>query len=88
MFFQLFERVSKQLNWPQSNWVLIVMSRFKAKTSVAYNSMSDERDSQYDLVKSAVLRAYELRPEDYRLRYSELKKTHGQSYSEFVAKKS
>ena len=35
-----------------------------------------------------MLRAYKLRPEDYPLRYSELKKTQGQSYSEFVAKKS
>ena len=50
--------------------------------------MSDGRASQYDLVKSAVLRVYELRPEDCRLWHSELKKTQSQSYSEFVAKKS
>ena len=63
------------------------MSRFKGKASVAYNSTSDERASQSDLVKYAVLRAYELRPEAYRLRHSELKKTQGQSNSEFAAKK-
>ena len=50
--------------------------------------MSDERASQYDLVNFAVLRVYELWYEAYRLRYSELKKTQGQSNSEFVANKS
>ena len=88
MFFQYFERVAKRLNWPQSKRTLLAVSRFKGKASLAYNSMSDERASQYDLVKSAVLRAYELRHEDCRLWHSELKKTHSQSYSEFVAKKS
>ena len=39
--------------------------------------MSDERASQCDLVKSAVLGAYELRPEDYCFQYSELKKIQG-----------
>ena len=50
--------------------------------------MSDETASQHDLVKAAVLRVYELRPEGYRLQYSELKTAQGQSYSEVVANKS
>ena len=76
-----------QLNWPQSMWAMLAVSICKGKSGLAYKSMSDETASQHDLVKSAVLRVYELRPEDYRLQYSELKTTQSQSYSEFVAKK-
>ena len=48
MFFQRFERSAKQLNWPQSMWAMLAVSRFKGKTGLAYNSTSDETASQHD----------------------------------------
>ncbi len=54
---------------------------------MAYASLSPEANLDYDQVKSAVLRSYELVPEAYRQKFRHYKKTEGQSYAEFGCEK-
>ena len=54
---------------------------------MAYSALSIEESCQYDLVKAAVLNAYELVPEAYRLKFHISIKREGQTYVEFVRDK-
>ncbi len=60
---------------------------FTGKAQEAYASLSPEANLDYDQVKSAVLRSYELVPEAYRQKFRHYKKTEGQSYAEFGCEK-
>ena len=57
------------------------------KAQVAYSALSADDSSDYDKVKKAVLRAYELVPEAYRQKFRNLRKDDGQSYMEFARQK-
>uniref|UniRef100_A0A671UEB7 Gypsy retrotransposon integrase-like protein 1 n=1 Tax=Sparus aurata TaxID=8175 RepID=A0A671UEB7_SPAAU len=82
-YFTLFERVAETLKWPKTIWPLLLQSVFTGKAQDAYTSMSPESSLEYEKVKSAVLRAYELVPEAYRQKFRRLKKTDDLTYQEF-----
>ncbi len=86
-YFVLFERVAMTLKWPTEIWPLLLQCVFTGKAQEAYASLSPEASLDYDQVKSAVLRSYELVPEAYRQKFRRYKKTEGQSYAEFGRKK-
>ena len=52
-----------------------------------YSAMSVEQSGQYDYVKQAVLKAYELVPEAYRQSFRKCKIQDKQTYTEFARDK-
>lgn len=86
-YFTLFERVTNTLNWAKNVWPLLLKCLFTGKAQEAYASLSPELSLDYEKVKTAVLRAYELVPEAYRQRFRRFKKTDNQSYVEFGCEK-
>ncbi len=61
-----FERVAGKLRWPRDMWALMLQSNLVGKAQDICAAMPIEDSLNYDLVKTAVLRAYELVPEAYR----------------------
>ena len=49
-----------------------------------YSCLTDEESSQYEVVKEAILNAYKLVPEAYRMRFRNAKKTASQTYLEYA----
>ena len=86
MFFRAFEKVASQLEWNKVSWAVLVQSVFKGKAQLAFSSLSDEDSQDYDKVKSAVLTAYQLVPEAYRLKFRNLEKKK-ETYLEFARSK-
>ncbi|XP_067685776.1 uncharacterized protein [Haliotis asinina] len=86
-FFKQFERIASELKWPNEYWHILVQSKFKGKATVAYNSLSDEQSRDYQQIKSAILRAYEVTSEAYRQQFRSLTKLGSETYAEFIAKK-
>ena len=82
-YFTLFERVANTLQWPKHVWTLLLQCVFTGKAQDAYASLSSELSLDYEHVKKAVLRAYELVPEAYRQRFRCFKKSDDQTYVEF-----
>lgn len=68
-YFTLFERVANTLQWPKHVWTLLLQCVFTGKAQDAYSSLSSELSLDYEHVKKAVLRAYELVPEAYRQKF-------------------
>ena len=79
-FFESFEKVASQLNWPKDYWAIMLQAVLTGKAQVAYSSMSAEESASYDKVKQAILKAYELVPGAYRQKFRDLRKIQGQTY--------
>ena len=68
-YFAHFEKVADSLNWPKESWVLLLQSVLVGKAQEIYGSLSVEQNSNYEHVKEAILKAYELVPEAYRQKF-------------------
>ncbi|KAF7643615.1 hypothetical protein LDENG_00236320, partial [Lucifuga dentata] len=66
-YFVLFERVATKLKWPKDVWPLLLQCVFTGKAQEAYAALSLEVSLDYDKVKVAVLRSYELVPKAWCL---------------------
>lgn len=86
-YFQHFEKVAESLKWPPQYWPLMLQSVIKGKAQQAYSALSVEDSSDYEIVKHAILTAYELVPEAYRQKFRNLKKGDSQTYVEFAHEK-
>jgi len=82
-FFILFEKVAKQMKWPQDMWVLLIQTKLVGRASEVFASLSEVISGQSDEVKKSILGACELVPELYRQRFRSLRREPGQTYLEF-----
>ena len=85
-FFLGFEKVARQLQWPQEMWTTLIQCKFVGKAQRVYVSLSEEVSKDYAQVKSLIMKAYALVPEAYRLKFRELRKQSSQTYVEFSRK--
>ncbi len=81
-WFRRFEKKASEFAWPQERWVGLVANMLKGKALEVYDRMSVEDLDDYEEFKADILRAYELRPEAYRLQFRNSKKRPGDSYLE------
>lgn len=62
-YFTTFECIAVKLGWPKDMWGLFLQCNFVGKAQEDCSSLSIEQSLDYEVVKAAVLRAYELVPE-------------------------
>ncbi|XP_076859481.1 uncharacterized protein LOC143512733 [Brachyhypopomus gauderio] len=86
-YFAIFERIATTLSWPRAVWPLLLQCKLVGKAQDVCSSLSLEQSVDYDTVKAAVLRAYELVPEAYRQNFRQLKKKPTQTHVEFAREK-
>ena len=79
--------MASNLKWPEDNWVLLLQSSLVGKAREVYSALSVEESAQYSVVKSAILKAYELVPEAYRQRFRNAEKQPNQTDVEFARQK-
>ena len=84
LFFKLFERVAETQGWTDSDRALLLQCVLTGKAQRAYSALSVEDSRKYETVKTSVLRAFELIPESYRIRFRKLRKQSGQTHVEFA----
>lgn len=73
-YFVHFEKVAERCDWPKPVWTLLLQSVLRGKAQEAYSALSSEQSSDFDKVKQAVLKAYELVPEAYRQKFRNTRK--------------
>ena len=83
-YFVHFEKIATSLKWPKESWTLLLQSVFIGKAREIYSAMPLDKCSNYDEVKQAVLKAYELVPEAYRQRFRTSKRQDNQTHVEFA----
>ena len=83
-YFQHFEKIAASLNWPKDKWTLLLQSVLIGKARDIFTAMDLEQSVDYDVVKEAILKAYELVPEAYRQKFRNARKLHDQTHVEFA----
>ena len=86
-YFAHFERTALNLGWPKECWSMLLQTVLTGKAQRAYATLPTENCADYDLVKAAVLKSFELVPEAYRQKFRTQRKTENQSYVEFLREK-
>lgn len=83
-FFIQFEHVATTLSWPDRFWSVLVQTALHGKSLSTYLSLESTQQSNYNTMKSAVLRAYELTGEFYRTKFRNSFKEFNQTYMEYA----
>ena len=86
-YFSTFERLATALHWPKEIWSTLLQCKFTGKAQDVVAALSLEDSLDYEKVKAAVLRAYELVPEAYRQKFREYRKSTTQTFVEFARNK-
>ena len=86
-YFAHFERTALNLGWPKECWSMLLQTVLTGKAQRAYATLPTENCADYDLVKAAVLKSFELVPEAYRQKFRTQRKMENQSYVEFLREK-
>ncbi|XP_067230426.1 uncharacterized protein [Chanodichthys erythropterus] len=86
-YFGVFERIASALNWSREVWPLLLQCKLTGKAQEVCATLSLEDSLNYDIMKAAILRAYELVPEAYRQRFRGDKKNSCQTFVEFAREK-
>ncbi|KAJ8358742.1 hypothetical protein SKAU_G00152670 [Synaphobranchus kaupii] len=79
-FFEAFEIVAREMEWPDAKWALLVQSSLAGKAQVAFAALDPCVGLDDDELMKAVLAAYGGVPESYRQRFQNLKRRNGESY--------
>ena len=83
IFFEMFEKVAKESEWPEEKWPLLVQSVMTGKAQRAVAALDCRLGLEYDSLRKAVLEACGSVPEAYRLRFRELRRQPGETYLDF-----
>ncbi|XDV49410.1 hypothetical protein PO909_018663 [Leuciscus waleckii] len=86
-YFTVFERIAGTLKWPRNVWPLLLQCKLVGKAQEVCSALTLEQSLDYEVMKNAVLRAYELVPEAYRQKFRNHVKTPSQTYVEFARDK-
>ena len=82
-FFQLFEKVAINLKWPKTQWPSLVQTALIGKGRTKYLSLSIAQCQDYEIVKSEVLKAYEVTAEFYHAKFRQCRKDQSMSFTDF-----
>ena len=82
-----FEQTALNLGWPRECWSMLLQTVLTGKAQRAYATLPTENCADYELVKAAILKSFELIPEAYRQRFRMQRKKENQSYVEFLQEK-
>ena len=86
-YFLHFEKVVSSLEWPKEVWTLLLQSTLIGKAREIYSALSVDQSSNYEEVKGAILKAYELVPEAYCQQFCGCHKEESQTHVEFARNK-
>ncbi|KAK3879491.1 hypothetical protein Pcinc_015949 [Petrolisthes cinctipes] len=86
-YFMSFEKVAFNMRWPKDKWAILLQGVLKGKAISAYTALEVNECNDYEKVKAAILHAYELVPEAYRLRFRNNFKSTGVSHVDFLHEK-
>ena len=86
-YFLHFEKVASSLEWPKEVWTLLLQSTLIGKVREVYSALLVDQSSDYEVVKGAILKTYELVPETYCQQFCGCRKGEQQTNVEFARSK-
>ncbi len=71
-FLTTFEKLAEVYQWPRGDWAIRLMPLLTGKARSAFVAMNPSQTQDYDQLKQAILKKYEISTETYRLRFCSL----------------
>ena len=81
VFLTTFERVMNGYKIPEGRWAIQLAPQLSGKAQQAYASLSAEAAANYQEVKKAILRRYDVCEETYRQRFLSARKREQETYT-------
>jgi transposase InsO family protein len=85
-FLTVFERVARQQKWPEDTWATQLPALLTGKARAAYVALPWEEATNFECVKAAVLKRYDINTESHRRKFRSDKKREGDTHTEFMAR--
>ncbi|GFO09163.1 retrovirus-related pol polyprotein from transposon 297 [Plakobranchus ocellatus] len=78
-----FERFATTNGWPRANWAVHLSALLSAKALDTYGRLSDHESTDYDVVKRALLKRYNLTSEGFNVRFRSSRPEIGERIGQF-----
>ena len=78
-----FERFASANYWPRENWAVHVSALLSGKALDTFSRLSEDESTDYDVVKRALLRRYNLTSEGFNLKFRSSRPELGERMSQF-----
>ncbi|ORD93070.1 hypothetical protein ECANGB1_1400 [Enterospora canceri] len=82
--FKAFESVARRNEWPDDQWVSLLIPKLVGKAYRVYNSLDQ---ANYEDIKRSILDAYSITPDGYRQQFRKYLKPDFHTYVEFASEK-
>ena len=83
MFLSSFERLGDDNKCPETEWAIQLAAALTGKAGKVFTRMPVEEASDYSKLKHAVLMAYDLTPEAYRIRLRSVRKHKDETHQQY-----
>ncbi|KAJ8032705.1 hypothetical protein HOLleu_26306 [Holothuria leucospilota] len=83
-YLKRFERYATIMGWKKEKWAVPLSTLLTAKALEVYSRLPDDLANDYDKLKAALLRRYELHEEGFRLKFRKSKLETNESFSQFA----
>ena len=80
-FLEWFERFAQNQRWPKESWAVHLTPLLTGKGLQVYSNMPTREASEYDQLKTALLKRYEVNEEGLRTKFRESKSDTGETAS-------
>jgi len=85
-YLHRFERYAELQRWPRKTWAIYLAALLKGNALAVYSRLTPEQSREYDTLKTALLKRYELTEEGYRTKFYEAKPETGESPPQFIVR--
>ena len=85
-FIERFERFEESQDWQRDEWAVYLSPLLTGKGLQVFSSMPSDEALQYDVLKKALLKRYEMTEEGFRNKFRHTKPEQGETTHQFVAR--
>ena len=82
-FLDMFERVTAQQEWPKEIWATQLAGLLSGNALECYSSLAPATAKDYDQIRAAILKRYDVNAETYRQRFRTETRKPTDSYKNF-----
>ncbi|XP_025084054.1 uncharacterized protein LOC112558046 [Pomacea canaliculata] len=82
-FLTQFEKLARASRVPCDSWAIQLSGLLRDSAKQVYHQLSDESADDYEVLKAALLRRFQVTAETYRLRFRQAKKEQGETHDQF-----
>ena len=85
-YLNRFEKYAESQSWPKTSWAISLSALLQGKALDVYSRLSVDKAEDYDALKEALLRRFELTCDDFRKKFRYSNPEAGETPSQFVVR--